>query len=629
MFKTDLQKYIHLSKYARWIEKENRRETWEETVDRLINFWKEQSIGGKGINDAMVDDKILDEIREKVYKGDIVPSMRTLMTAGKSLKYCNMVGFNCAAIAVNHPRVFDEHFYILMCGTGVGFSVEREYINKLPEVAEEFFTTDTTIVVQDSRAGWAKALKELISFLYNGDVPNWDVSRVRPAGARLKTMGGRASGPVPLEILFKFCINIFKKAAGRKLNSAECHRLMCKIAETVIVGSVRRSACISFGNLSDDRHRRLKTGEFWIHYPELKLANNSVMYTEKPDMESFTKEFRNLYKSRAGERGIVNQEALKEKAESCGREHDGQYLLNPCAETILRDNGGLCNLSEVIIRPNDTLAILKKKVKYATILGTLQSTLTKFKYVRKIWQSNAEEERLLGVSFTGILDHSVMGSLKCKEWLIELKKVAYQTNKKWAKKLGINESKQITLVKPSGTTSLLWGTSSGIHPRYSDFYIRRVTQDVKDPLTNFMKKIDIPYTLAGDKVLFAFPIMAPPESNISIDTRGQLDLWALYREYWCDGNPSCSIYYNDDTYLMLQDWIWKNWDSVGGLSFFPNDDNVYENAPLEKITEKEYYFLKENFPKNINWDDLSKFEKEDSTTCTQELSCSGGQCDLL
>jgi len=884
-------------------------------------------------------------IRQSFFNKEVVGSMRALMTAGKALERCNTVGYNCAAVAVDNPRVFDEHFYLLMGGSGNGFSVERQYINKMPVVAEEMHETDTTIVVNDSRAGWAKAFKELIALLYNGDIPKYDTSKVRKAGERLKTMGGRASGPLPLIRLFEYTVRTFKRAKGRKLNSAECHKLMCKIAETVIVGSVRRSACISFGNLTDDRHRRLKTGDWWNTSPELALANNSTMYTEKPDLESFTKEFRSIHKSKAGERGLVNQEALQGKADMCDRDSSGKhsYLLNPCvigstnlltdsgyfpinelvgkkvnvwngerfsevtpystginnlmdvefsngvkitctpyhkfilngdirvkakdlmigdkmhkyampdtdthgsdpvidaysqgfycgdgeknskrsklyftkfvcsdklcgnivdynetykswihgemlekeyvpvntsskfkynwlagildsdghiqknpnsvqlvissvdaeflgdirlmlttmgvqgtvskmrdgglqilpdgkggsreylcktthrllinaydtallvangltcerlhidklspnrdarrfvtiksikhlddveetfcateehnntlclngmitgncAEAILRDSGGLCNLSEVIVRPEDTLEILKEKTRIATIIGTLQSTLTNFKYLRKIWKDNAEEERLLGVSLTGQMDHKILSNpLTAGDWLDEMRLVAIKTNIKYSKLLGISESKQLTLVKPSGTVSLLCSTASGMHPRHAPYYIRRVTQDIKDPLTSLMLLEGVPSVSTGEKVIFSFPVKSPDESRTNVGTMEQLDLWLVYQEHWCDGNPSQTIYYTDDTFLDLQAWVWKHWDEIGGLSFFPKNDNVYENQPFEEISKDEYDKLNEEFPK-VNWSNLSDFESDDQTSTNEVGSaCGGGACDI-
>ena len=641
----ELSTYIHLSKYARWIEKENRRETWDETVDRLINYWfnKYPSLGIE----------IFMELREAIYKREVMPSMRSLMTAGPALDRDNAAAFNCAAIAVNHPRVFDEIFYLLMNGCGVGFSVERKYINKLPTISEEFHHTDSVIKVKDSKIGWAKALKELIALLYNGDIPTWDLSEVRPAGARLKIFGGRASGPLPLDRLLKYTCRAFKGAAGRQLTTIECHDLICKIAETVIVGSVRRSACISLSNLSDDRMRRAKTGAWWETNPERALANISVAYTEKPDMESFTKEFRNLYQSKAGERGIINKNALRRKAEECGREYEGEYLLNPCGEAILRDSGGFCCLSEVVIRPYDTLEDLKKKVRYATILGTLQVSLSNFRYLRKVWTTNQEEERLIGVSLTGIMDHEVMcGSIMefveevdadsrtitsyphreaVISWLKELKQVAKETNEEWAARLGINPSKQLSLIKPSGTVSQLCNTSSGIHPRYSKYYIRRVRQDIKDPLTDLMIDEGIPYVVQGEKAIFSFPVKSPEGSitNSDLDALDQLNLWKIYRDHWCEGNPSQTIYYNDNTFLKVQDWVWDNWSSIGGLSFFPTDDNIYENAPYESISEEKYEELISSFPTALNWSRLNEFEKEDNTGMETEFACSGGNCELV
>ena len=889
----ELSTYIHLSKYARWIEKENRRETWDETVDRLINYWfnKYPSLGVE----------VFMELREAIYKREVMPSMRSLMTAGPALDRDNAAAFNCAAIAVNHPRVFDEIFYLLMNGCGVGFSVERKYINKLPTVSEEFHHTDSVIKVKDSKIGWAKALKELIALLYNGDIPTWDLSEVRPAGARLKVFGGRASGPLPLDRLLKYTCRVFKGAVGRQLTTIECHDLICKIAETVIVGSVRRSACISLSNLSDDRMRRAKTGAWWETNPERALANISVAYTEKPDMESFTKEFRNLYQSKAGERGIINKNALRRKAEECGREYEGEYLLNPCfhgdtvietvdgpqkikditeptyvytmdhngdvgirrasaswvtkenaevlsivlntgktlrvtpdhkvyklgptkgcnkdnhqwveakdlrigdklnglyrvrrgtkysgiklasggdyvmehrlvyegvfgpirpdfdvhhidentynntisnlesmshsshstltritnpsdhqvhcgvtgnfvatgvtpktiipvpeelktntgnsgvrivkitrmrelhtvyditvedthnviadgvvahncGEAILRDSGGFCCLSEVVIRPYDTLEDLKKKVRYATILGTLQVSLSNFRYLRKVWTTNQEEERLIGVSFTGIMDHEVMcGSIMefveevdadsrtiisyphreaVISWLKELKQVAKETNEEWAARLGINPSKQLSLIKPSGTVSQLCNTSSGIHPRYSKYYIRRVRQDIKDPLTDLMIDEGIPYVVQGEKAIFSFPVKSPEGSitNSDLDALDQLNLWKIYRDHWCEGNPSQTIYYNDNTFLKVQDWVWDNWSSIGGLSFFPADDNIYENAPYESISEEKYEELISSFPTVLNWSRLNEFEKEDNTGMETEFACSGGNCELV
>jgi len=610
-----------------------RRETWEETVNRYVNFWREKY--------PELGDELL-EVHNAIHSLHVMPSMRALMTAGKALDRDNVAGYNCAGIAINHPRAFDEIFFILMNGAGIGFSVEREFINELPEVAEEFFDTDSTITVSDSKIGWASAFRELISLLYAGKIPKFDFSKIRPAGARLKTFGGRASGPGAIDLLFQQTIRIFKNAAGRKLNSLECHDLICHILDAVIVGSVRRAAGISFSNLTDDRMRRAKTGNWWETDPQRALTNNSVMYTEKPDLDSFIGEMRSLYKSKSGERGIVSQTAMKKKAVKMGRDPEGYYLLNPCAEAILLSTGGFCNLSEVVIRAEDTLDVLKEKVRIATIIGTLQSTLTDFRYLRKVWKKNAEEERLLGVSLTGIMDHEVMcgktqkyvdgisvGSLVI-DWLKEMRLVAKETNEELSQKLGINQSKQLTLLKPSGSVSLLADSSSGIHPRYAKYYIRRVTQDIKDPLTNLMIDENIPYSVNGEKIIFEFPCKASENAicQKNLDAMRQLELWKIYSEHWCDGNPSQTIYYDDNNFMDVCSWVYKNWDIVGGLSFFPVNDHIYKNAPLQEITEKEYNELMNSFPQSIRWNRLSEYEFDDQTTSSQELACAGGQCEI-
>ena len=625
MLDTPYQQYIYKSKYSRFIDELGRRETWEETVTRYVNFWRNRFPN-------LITPSLSKEMFDVITTCKVMPSMRALMTAGKALERDCAAGYNCWAGAVNQPRVFDELFYLLMCGGGVGFSVERQYIAKMPEVAEEFFDSDTVIKVADSKIGWASALRELISLLYAGKVPKWDLSKVRAAGERLKTFGGRASGPAPLDNLFKFTVKLFTNARGRKLNSAECHDLMCKIADTVVVGSVRRAATISFGNLTDDRHRRLKVGDWWVATPYRQLANNSVAYTEKPDIESFSKEWRNQYTSRSGERGIVNKEALRKKAESCGREFAGDYLLNPCGESILRDTGQACNLSEIVVRPEDTLEDLKYKTKWAIIFGTLQSTLTNFRYLRKIWKDNIEEERLLGVSLTGIMDHSIMRGTGSTEmlidWLKEMKEVAKETNVEWAAKLSIPKSKQLTLIKPSGTVSQLVNSASGIHPRMFPYYIRRVQQDDKDPLSQLLADQGVPYVKLDNKYIFSFYIKAPEGCITSDDVSAiqQLNLWLIYREHWCDGNPSQTIYYTDDEYFAIADWVWKHWDNIGGLSFFPKDDHVYTNAPYEKISKEEYEEAISKFPV-LDWDKLTDYEKTDMTNSSQELACAGGACE--
>jgi len=633
-----LGNYIHMSKYAKWIDADACREqSWQVSVGRLVGFWEERF---PRLTDEMAGD--WGPSVQSMMDQDVMPSMRTLMTAGPALDRDEAAGFNCAAIGINHMRCFDEVFYLLMCGTGVGFSVERCYTDKLPEVSEDFHDTDTTIDVHDSKIGWAKGLKELIALLYNGDVPLWDLSSIRPAGARLKTFGGRASGPDPLDHLFRYTVRLFTRANGRRLTSIECHDLVCQIADTVIVGSVRRSACISLSNLSDSLMARAKRGQWYDTNPERQLANNSVAYTAKPDMGSYLKEMRNIYDSKAGERGIVNKKALAAKASGCGREHNGDYLLNPCGEAILRDSGGLCNLTEVVVRSTDTLDDLKRKVQHATVLGTLQSTLVNFRYLRKVWSDNQRDERLLGVSLTGIMDHPVMsGQVKgmdvgvhdeLKGWLKELKETARETNIRWADALGIPHSLQLTLVKPSGTVSKLVNSSSGIHCRYAPYYLQRVTQDCKDPLTDMMIYMGIKHAIRGDKVIFTFPIKSPDGARCAreIGAMEQLELWKVYREHWCEGNPSQTIYYTDKDFLQVQSWVYENWDVIGGLSFFPLDDGIYdkETQPYLEIDEERYLTELEAFPKNLDWGLLNRFEFEDNTTSSQELACGGGGCEL-
>jgi len=645
-FETDLQRYIHISKYARWIEEENRRETWEESVGRFIDFWENKKVGIGNVS-LIEDPEILGDIEKAILRCDIMPSMRGMMTAGKALERDNIALYNCTASAVIHPAIFSEAFYILMNGCGFGFSVERQYINELPEIAEELFETETTLIIRDSKIGWATGLKELISMLYNGQIPKWDLSKVRPAGARLKTFGGRASGPEPLNKLFIHVVSLFKNASGRKLTSIECHDLMCYIADTVIVGSVRRAALISLSNLTDDRMRRAKDGQWWMVAPHRALANNSVSYTEKPDLDSFSKEWRTLYKSKSGERGIWNSEGAKKLSIEQGRPNaeDYNFIPNPCGEVSIRHTGGVCNLTEVMIRPKDSLNMIKKKIRLATIMGTIQATLTNFRFLRKVWKTNAEEERLLGVSLTGIMDHKIFNNQSSKkeisDWfgidsdletiLDYLREYSHKVNKRWAKKLNINSTGHVCVIKPSGTVSILTGTSSGIHPRYGQYYIRRVRNDKKDPLSQLMISEGIPYVDEGDKYVFSFYVKSPDHSVIQCDIGAmkQLEIWKIYKENWCDGNPSQTIYYNDDDYFAIADWLWKNWDVVGGLSFFPYTDASYTNAPLEEISEEIYNKSLETFPKDINWEMLSNFELKDSTESAMTLACSGDNCSLV
>jgi len=622
------QSFIHKSRYARWLEDEGRRETWEETCSRYVDFFKERE---------QLNDEEGQEIWDAIHALEVMPSMRCMMTAGEALKRDNVAGFNCSYLHIDHPRAFDELMYVLMCGTGVGFSVERNFINKLPEVAETFHKTSSTIVVSDSKLGWASAFRELIAMLYAGKLPEWDMSRIRPAGARLKTFGGRASGPEPLQDLFQFCVGVFQKAAGRKLTSIECHDVCCKIADIVVVGGVRRSALISLSNLSDQRMSKAKSGQWWVDQGQRRLANNSVAYTEKPDFEAFLTEMKNLYESKSGERGLFSRVAAQKIAGRNGRrdpEHD--FGTNPCSEIILRSNE-FCNLSEVVVRAKDTLETLKEKVRKATIIGTLQSTLTDFRYLRVRWKRNTEEEALLGVSLTGIMDHAVLGDANNPElaaWLEEMRNVSIQTNKEWAEKLGVNASAAITCVKPSGTVSQLVDSASGIHPRFSKHYIRRVRSDKKDPLAVYMEQAGFPVeqdVMSPSSVVFSFPVKAPESSTCvkEVGAMEQLALWKTYQNHWCEHKPSVTVYYTDSEYFKVAQWIWDNFDLCSGISLLPTSDHVYQQAPYEDIDESQYESLVAAMPQNVDWEELSQFEKEDNTTGSQELACVGGACEIV
>jgi len=621
------QQFIHKSRYARWIPEHSRRETWSETVFRYVSFWRDRE---------QITVKEGQKLYDAIHNLEVMPSMRCMMTAGVALDKDNVAGFNCSYLHIDSPRSFDELMYVLMCGTGVGFSVERNFINKLPEIAESFHKTDSLIVVSDSKIGWASAFRELIAMLYAGKIPQWDVSRVRGSGERLKTFGGRASGPDPLVDLFNFCIEVFQKAKGRKLTSIECHDIVCKIADIVVVGGVRRSALISLSNLSDQRMAKAKSGDWWRNEGQRALANNSVAYTEKPDFQSFLSEMQTMYESKAGERGIFSRVAAQKIAARNGRrdaEHD--FGTNPCSEIILRSNQ-FCNLSEVVVRADDTLSTLKAKVEVAAMIGTLQATLTDFRYLRNVWKRNTEEEALLGLSMTGIMDHPVIGSAtdKTEQWLEELKDVAVKTNKKWAEKLGINQSVAITCVKPSGTVSQLVDSASGIHPRFSKHYIRRVRSDKKDPLAVFMEQAGFPVeqdVMSPSSSVFSFPVKAPKASTTvkQVGAMQQLALWKAYQNHWCEHKPSITVYYTDDEFLQVAQWIWDNFDICSGISLLPVSDHVYQQAPYEDITADEYKKLLAEMPKGVDWNDLVHFEQEDNTTGSQELACVGGACEIV
>jgi len=625
------QEYIAKSRYSRFLEEEGRRENWFETVDRYMDFMKNHLETKHKYVIPMETDS---ELREAIKNLEIVPSMRSIMTAGKALERDNTAGYNCAYLPVDDPKCFDEAMYVLLCGTGVGFSVEQKYVNKLPEVPHMMFESESTIVVSDSKEGWAKALRQVIALLYSGEVPKWNTDKVRPAGARLKTFGGRASGPGPLKELFEFVIRKFKCATGRKLTTLECHDIMCKVAEVVVVGGVRRSAMISLSDLEDDKMRHAKTGQWWEANPQRALANNSAVYARRPDVGQFMDEWNSLYHSHSGERGIFNREAAQFQAGKNGRrDTEQEFGTNPCSEIILRPYQ-FCNLSEVVVRDTDTIYDLERKVNLATILGTYQSTMTHFPYLRKIWQRNTEEERLLGVSLTGILDNKLMGDTieQTKTLLEALKMEAAKTNKLISSDLGIPVSVAITCVKPSGTVSQLVDSASGIHPRHSRYYIRRIRGDKKDPLSTFMMEQGIPFEdcvmRPESTTIFSFPKKAPHNALLREDLTAvqHLDLWMMYQKHWCEHKPSVTISVNEDEWFEVGAWVWKNFDDVSGVSFLPYDGGTYRQAPYEECTEEEYIKLLHKMPIVIDWDSL--VEVDDNVEGTQMLACTAGVCDI-
>ena len=625
---TDYQNFIALSRYARWRDNDQRRENWGETVDRYFNYMENHL---KKNHNYTITKALKEKLSTQIMNLGVMPSMRALMTSGPALDRCHVGGYNCSYIPVDSPRSFDECMYILMCGTGVGFSVERENVDKLPIVNEHFENSTTVIHVADSRPGWAKALRELIAMLYVGQVPTWDVSQVRPAGARLKTFGGRASGPAPLEELFRFCIAKFKGAKGRRLFPIECHDLMCKIGEVVVVGGVRRSALISLSNLGDDQMRHAKSGQWWENEGQRALANNSVAFKGKPEMGTFMREWTSLYESKSGERGIFNPKAAKVKAQENGRRDADHYFgCNPCSEIILRPYQ-FCNLTEVVCRATDDLESLTEKVRMATVLGTFQSTLTNFKYLRKIWKDNTEEERLLGVSLTGILDTNIW----TEEILLMLREVAVETNKKLAKDLGIPQSTAITCVKPSGTVSQLVDSASGIHARHNDYYIRTVRGDNKDPLTQFMKESGIPSEPCVMKpdstTVFSFPMKSPEGAvtRTQMSAIEQLEYWLMFQRHWCEHKPSVTVSVKEDEWMDVGAWVYKNFDEVSGISFLPFSDHTYAQAPYQDIEREEYLELKNIMPKSIDWSKLADFEKEDTTSGGRELACTADACEVV
>ena len=626
---TDYQAFIHTSRYARWLDDKGRRESWSETVSRYMDNVVRRELDMDTI-------AIASELEKAILNLDVMPSMRAMMTAGPALDRDNTAGYNCSYLPVDDPKSFDEAMFILLCGTGVGFSVERQFVQKLPEVPE-LFDSETVIVVKDSKEGWAKAFRQVLALLWAGEIPKWDVSRVRPAGAKLKVFGGRASGPAPLVDLFNFVVKVFKDAQGRKLSSIECHDIMCKIGEVVVVGGVRRSAMISLSNLSDDRMRHAKSGQWWEQNPQRALANNSVAYTEKPDSLSFMREWMSLVESGSGERGVFNREASKKQAAKYGRrDPEHEFGTNPCSEIILRPYQ-FCNLTEVVVRATDTVDDLERKVKLATILGTIQSTYTKFPYLRKVWANNTEAERLLGVSLTGIMDNPLLTSKNhgLPKTLEHLRQVAEDTNNKLSGDLGINPSAAITCVKPSGTVSQLVDSASGIHARHSHYYIRTVRGDNKDPLTQFMIDQGIPNEpdvfKPDQTTVFSFPVKAPAGAVVTEDMTAieQLETWLMFQRHWCEHKPSVTINVRKDEWFEVGAFVYEHFDEMSGVSFLPYNEHTYQQAPYQEIGKSEYEELAKNMPEKIDWSLLTNYEESDNTVGMQTMACSGDSCEIV
>ena len=626
MLPTPYQNFIALSRYARWTGE--KRETWSETVDRYIDNIVKPVAG---------DDSYINDIRDAIMSLEVMPSMRSMMTAGPAAARDNTCMYNCSYVAVDKPKRFDEAMFILLCGTGVGFSVERQYVQKLPEVPERLFKSETTVVVKDSKEGWAKAYRQLLALLWSGEIPKWDVSKVRPAGARLKTFGGRASGPAPLVDLFNFTVDKFLNATGRKLSSIECHDIMCKIGEIVVVGGVRRSAMISLSNLSDDKMRYAKSGQWYMDYGHRALANNSVAYTDKPDAETFMREWTALIESKSGERGIFNRQASQKQAAKNGRRNpESDFGTNPCSEIILK-NAQFCNLTECVVRATDNIEDIERKVKYATILGTIQSTYTKFPYLSKDWADNTEEERLLGVSLTGIMDNPLMTSTNAglAKTLEHLRNVAITTNAEWSERLGIPQSAAITCVKPSGTVSQLVDSASGIHARHSPYYIRTVRGDNKDPLTKFLVDQGVPnepdVMKPDNTTVFSFPQKAPAGAVTRNDMTAieQLEMWLTYQRHWCEHKPSITVSVRDSEWVSVGAFVYDHFDEMSGVSFLPHSDHTYQQAPYQDCDKSDYEELLSLMPTEIDWDKLTDYEQEDNTAGMQTMACSGDSCEIV
>jgi ribonucleoside-triphosphate reductase (thioredoxin) len=628
---TPYSTFIAKSRYSRYLNDKNRREHWNETVSRYFTFMFEHLEDKYNYKPT---EALRTELTNAVQNLEVMPSMRAIMTAGKALDRDNTAGYNCSYLPIDDPKAFDEAMYILLCGTGVGFSVEHKYVDQLPEVPDQLFDSQTTISVADSKEGWAKALRQLVALLYSGEVAKYDLNRIRPAGARLKTFGGRASGPGPLDELFKFTIAKFRGAVGRKLTSIECHDILCKIGEVVVVGGVRRSAMISLSDLEDDRMRSCKSGNWWEQNAHRALANNSATYNSKPDIGQFLQEWTSLYNSHSGERGIFSREASKSQAAKNGRRDSSfDFGTNPCSEIILRPYQ-FCNLTEVVVRAEDTVETLANKIRIATIMGTFQSTMTNFPYLRKVWQKNTEEERLLGVSLTGILDNKWMGEVSdsTAKALEQLRKVAVDTNADLAAQLGIPQSAAITCVKPSGTVSQLVDSASGIHARHSQYYIRRVRGDKKDPLSAFLTSAGVPaedcVMRPDSTVVFSFPMKAPEGARLRDDLTAieHLDVWMMYQRHWCEHKPSVTISVKEDEWMDVGAWVFRNFDEISGVSFLPWAGGTYRQAPYEECTKEQYEEMLSKMPKEIKWDDL--VEVDDNVEGAQTLACVAGHCEI-
>ncbi|MDA0320449.1 MAG: recombinase [Proteobacteria bacterium] len=621
-----MEEYVYISKYSKFLHDQNRRETWAETVKRYK----------ANVLDRHLSNEMAEIIARAILNLEVVPSMRMLATAGPALDRDNVCGYNCAYKAITQPRDFSDALFILSSGTGMGYSVEKKYISQLPKVPSSVKMDEVSFTVQDSREGWQEAVQFAMEEGFLGNIYEYDLSLLRPEGAILKTFGGRSSGPEPLRKTLNYINDLFKKAAGRQLTSLECHDLMCMIASCIVAGGVRRSAMISLGDIDDVEMRNAKNWSLGAFPEERHSANNSYVTNGTPSKEEFEAEWSAMVAGKSGERGIFNRASAKAQAEKFGRKV-ADFGCNPCSEILLVDDGQFCNLSEVIIRADDDFYDLKRKVELATIIGTVQSTFTHFPALPKNWTDNCEEERLLGVSMTGIMDNpltnGVLAGLPGR--LNELRNFAIDTNKKWAEKLGISAAASVTCVKPSGSVSALTGTASGIHSRWSDYYIRRTIQSNADPLTQLMIDEGIPHEPSATKpdleTVFSFPI-ASPLGAVTNGTRSaieQMEMWLTYQRNWTTHKVSATISVKSDEWDDLAKFVYDHFDEIAGVSFLPYDDHAYVQAPYEQISAEKYEELNLAFPISVNWSRLPEFEIEDTTKASQELACTGGACEIL